>query len=552
MPEHEVSRKKVCFLCFGKSKTMRKITDAILDKIRTYYVQGIDINDDRFPSVICTTCIKILSEHERGIYTRSILLFDHSKLSGVRTRSSYVMDNCTCVLCELAAAKPGNLLCTKKHNVTITQSKGRPPLQRVEPLESTYTSNGLSAVKPEPVKLCAFCLSKLGRGLHHTCTRTTRIANIQQLASPKSNVQVASAILRSNMQDNMVTLTNIHGKPTVLKRESSTSTPDSPTIFTAHDLHSIQCNLNMSNNNVYNLAKHIRTATHKRKSIESHLKTNLHALNHRTDDIFTLSTDTEFNMADGQSEVRPFVYCTDISELVSRIQNNRQHVYTHLKVGLDGGGGFLKVCLNMQDLSNNFEPCATKRHCYKDGVAPQEKKDGSVKRLVIIALVPNIPENYDNAKIILDKLKINELPLPYTLATDLKLANIICGLMSHGSTHPRTWCDISKTQLQLGMTGNVRTIGSLKAAYRRWVSAGSNKADAKLYGNVVHLPLIPEDDMTIVMHIIPPPELHLFIGPVTKLYNALVIYGMMLNSGLHCVEYPGKHTMVAVLREKAV
>ncbi|OAF65040.1 hypothetical protein A3Q56_07225 [Intoshia linei] len=59
------------------------------------------------------------------------------------------------------------------------------------------------------------------------------------------------------------------------------------------------------------------------------------------------------------------------------------------------------------------------------------------------------------------KLNIETLSLPYTIATDLKLANILAGLMGHGSNHPRS-CE------------KMRTIGNLKELYLTWEIAGIN------------------------------------------------------------------------------
>ena len=49
------------------------------------------------------------------------------------------------------------------------------------------------------------------------------------------------------------------------------------------------------------------------------------------------------------------------------------------------------------------------------------------------------------------------------------------------------------------------------------------KSEAKKFGNVIHPPIICDniDDTTPVILLIPPPELHLLIGPVNKLYTAL-------------------------------
>ena len=49
-----------------------------------------------------------------------------------------------------------------------------------------------------------------------------------------------------------------------------------------------------------------------------------------------------------------------------------------------------------------------------------------------------VTENYANIKAIWDKLDINQIDRPYKIAADLKMANILFGLMSHSSCHPCT------------------------------------------------------------------------------------------------------------------
>ena len=62
-------------------------------------------------------------------------------------------------------------------------------------------------------------------------------------------------------------------------------------------------------------------------------------------------------------------------------------------------------------------------------------KDASTKRAIIIAFVDDIPENYQNLSIIHNKLNIHLIPHHYKIVSDLKLYNIILGLMECGSRH---------------------------------------------------------------------------------------------------------------------
>ena len=48
------------------------------------------------------------------------------------------------------------------------------------------------------------------------------------------------------------------------------------------------------------------------------------------------------------------------------------------------------------------------------------------------------------------------------------------------------------------------------------------QSKAKEYGNVIHRPIIEDiDENTPVFQVVPPPELHLMLGPVNHLYNVM-------------------------------
>ena len=48
----------------------------------------------------------------------------------------------------------------------------------------------------------------------------------------------------------------------------------------------------------------------------------------------------------------------------------------------------------------------------------------------------------------------------------------------------------------------------------------SSQKEPKLFYNCVYDPLLPEDDDTTVLSVIPPPELHLMLGIVNLLFKA--------------------------------
>ena len=101
-----------------------------------------------------------------------------------------------------------------------------------------------------------------------------------------------------------------------------------------------------------------------------------------------------------------------------------------IKVGIDGGGGFVKVSFGIMSLETPDTSPPSKKPLFKNF------KDSGVKRQLLVAIAENVSENYDNAKQILDKLCLERMS--FVLSCDMKLANIICGLQSHSSAHPCT------------------------------------------------------------------------------------------------------------------
>ena len=95
------------------------------------------------------------------------------------------------------------------------------------------------------------------------------------------------------------------------------------------------------------------------------------------------------------------------------------------------------------------------------------------------------------------------------------------GLMSHSSSHPCAWCDVSKENLTKNLSGTLRTFGNISELFWSWYDAGGDKSMAKHFGNVVHLPIMTCEPQTRILDVFPPPELHLLIGPVTLLYKGL-------------------------------
>lgn len=161
-----------------------------------------------------------------------------------------------------------------------------------------------------------------------------------------------------------------------------------------------------------------------------------------------------------------FVYCSDLSGLLSYILEIRELPEDfHLKIGIDSGGGSLKVCLNV--LPEN-DPEYFKKY-----------KSAGINKLFIIGLGPKLSESYANIKSLFETLDLQSICgiCSYTFAADFKLIMILLGLQSNSSTHTCPWCDVNVKEMEI--KGSFRTIKSITENTNLWQQSGGNITKAK-------------------------------------------------------------------------
>ena len=91
-------------------------------------------------------------------------------------------------------------------------------------------------------------------------------------------------------------------------------------------------------------------------------------------------------------------------------------------------------------------PKKQKRFCYKEGVCARKFIDNGVKKIMILAAVPNLKENYANVSQVLQVLNIDNLN--YFGMFDYKLANIFFGIEAASSSHPCVYCEIPSKDIK--------------------------------------------------------------------------------------------------------
>ena len=81
-------------------------------------------------------------------------------------------------------------------------------------------------------------------------------------------------------------------------------------------------------------------------------------------------------------------------------------------------------------------------------------QSSGVKKLIILAIVKDAKENYENVAKIIRKLGLDDVD--YYAAFDFKLANIFFGIESCSSSHPCVYCETASVEVKSLSNGHCR------------------------------------------------------------------------------------------------
>lgn len=199
----------------------------------------------------------------------------------------------------------------------------------------------------------------------------------------------------------------------------------------------------------------------------------------------------------------PIVYCNNIAGLIEQIKRKRSPDADddeYIKLGIDGGGGFMKITLSVVPKT--------------PVLSSKPFKESGVKRLHIVALAPNLTEKYEYISLIWNLLKLNDFK--YVVAGDLKIINIIVGIMAHSSSNPCPYCEVKKINLA-SESGTPRTIRSIKLHSASDVTSKKRQNHA----SCIHAPLVSGQEEEYILKICPPPPLHIMLGIVNVVFRAV-------------------------------
>lgn len=525
---HEENRKRICIFCLskdGRGNKFRKITSKGQTENMVNKHFRYNANDSRLPNGICNGCRTKLLRVKNG-QAVDIPNLSQFYVSKIHTRSTVVSKDgiCDCNICKTVRTP------ILKKDEENSEQRMFMSIETIwftsKQFVNTYYLTGKPRKGPEFLKLCSYCYSIINPGRSHSCNQSTRATNlssiIQDSLTTGERDQIISTLLRNKVNevgkpgDNQeISIATLTGKP-IRVIVNPTSQSDRTDNFTISDIQNIQANYNFTQNETLGIASWIRTSSKNRKAIEPNLKEHIRADLRCLDQFFDVQVS---NFKHKKKTVvtnveESVVYCKELRGFIDYVKQKRLVNRVHLKLGIDGGGGSLKICLSIQSLEDNNAEPKHSRQKYEDGAAAKRFLDTGVKRLFIIALAC-VQENYENVSWLWSLIGLKNFE--GSIATDLKLANILAGLMCHSSTYPCTYCVAKSGELQ--QDAECRTVGDILQNYLNWQEGGGTTSTAKQYMNCVNPPIISDKKDDLILDLIPPPELHLMLGVVNTLFD---------------------------------
>ncbi|PAA89846.1 hypothetical protein BOX15_Mlig027848g1 [Macrostomum lignano] len=503
---HEENLQALCAMCLRRAHC--PLTEHQIELIQSTVYEGFKVERQYLPSGICDGCRRKLSSlscpDSRPI---PVLLAYDQIVTDLQSLPPSTRGNpdCNCELCSLASShRSSSAVPDTKYLAT------GPPAGRGHPAVAEAT-----AIQ----KLCSHCMSRIGPGLEHRCNKTTKLKNLRDKISPLTKHQLASSVIKecNEAAAGGIVLSQTAGKPLRVKVASSSAAEPITSVsrkgYISHEtISALKVGLSLSSKQTLKLASILRLGAGQHV-IEPNLREELQKRGRCLTSFFTL-VQLPFIRSSGQTQEvsgpRPAVICSDLQGLLNHICTERGIENSFVKIGIDGGGGSLKVVLTVNGES---EPAASP---VKKLACSRQFLNSGVKKLMIIAIAPDVSETYLNVKLLLDSLNLQAIS--FTVACDLKLANIVIGLQNHAAMYPCTWCEAKAPFTADGLT---RTFGSVTKNAAAFSEAGNELRSAKLFKSCVNKPLLSGGEDEPILNKLPPPELHLLIGVVNKIVDSL-------------------------------
>lgn len=365
---------------------------------------------------------------------------------------------------------------------------------------------------------CEYCLCKLVSVNSRNKKKVSRTNTEKVMNILKDTVNKRETGLSPLIEDQKIVLSQKRGRPVevVLKARKK----QKPSVISSDTLEKMKSNLNLSDRKLYGLAAAINSESNGSVRFEKHFKQRMKNDTHKFDEFFEVC---DFSFVKEKQNVKSdaagkAVICKNLQGFIDCVTKKRSAGEVHIKFGIYGGGGYLKFCMSL--LLTNVSTILDAQEFKKKKNCNKKFSEGGVKKLFIICIAPDVQENYTNISLIWKKLNMDvHLENGGTIAADLKIVNMICGLMSSASTYPCPYCDTCTNNLFC--SGDSRTVIQCDNNYKEWSSSKKcSRKNAKNFKNCVNSPLLPHVNKKILNYI-PPPELHLLLGAVNTIFDKM-------------------------------
>lgn len=314
---HDEARQHVCVLCFRKSNNSRKITERYSNAV-AQHLPDFPIRREMYPCGLCGGCrIKIDTNRHITVTEygeKNILVNGTDKL-------------CDCDICLVAKAKPNS----------SNYEKPNPGRPRV-----TSPKQRLS--------VCSKCMTVLNKGKPHMCTVREKVKNILNVSGVHKE-QIASRVLKditnnlpSTSSAPILTLKRDRGAEmnVIVPNKKQRSSIENAGEVDAQVLKQMQVK------NGQNMRQTQRTSQILRKAkikVKWGAMSQVNKETHDLDAYYTVES-VEIDVDKNVKEAMEVVYCSNLNGLVSHLLQKRRMDDRFLcKIGVDGGGGSLKVCM---------------------------------------------------------------------------------------------------------------------------------------------------------------------------------------------------------------
>ena len=543
---HEENRRKVCAPCGKKItvKTIRSTTPKNVELIVRFINPDFDVENPCYPSGLCETCRKYLSVADKtGDISKLPKMLNYEDMYLLRaTRADE--KTCSCNICLTAKSQRQN---KRINSDCIERDTGLIASDDVDKLPNKEVVKKIKTT----VDICIKCKQEIGKGRNHRCTDAQASGNLVshiKTIPTKQQEQVTTSMIKSQIQEqgslnNTVTLSTKGLKARVTLNPSLST---HVVKFSHEALNNLQTYLNnISNKHMKNIAKWLRVHGG-RDSVEPGYANTVTKVGQKLADLYKLEYHN-FEGKEGIKVKRPVVYA-DAEELVATVTDARGYLgVVFVKVMADGGQGFLKICVTV--LPENYNPdldrasteeddelvaeldgnqgSSGKRSTYKEGGGIGTFKLTSVKRLLIIAVVPDCKETHANMSILFDITKLNRIS--FLFVADGKLLLICLGCQTSSASYPCPYCLIPLREItaSVDVTGEdltedlweERTFGKLEASHNIYTTIyDSDRKLAKNCFSTVEASLLEEDADVRVLYKCPTEELHEMLGFVNHTY----------------------------------